>query len=131
MPSNFVLQTIFEQFYDEGSARDVCGLYSLKVILNNKQVHRDTRKDYWATTLFLDKVLDAYLIYAALKGLGLKSIDDNEKEFTFDQGMSNMLSNVQSIDIEKCHISRGTLLTSSLCCKCTAIIVNYHVLLNI
>ena len=81
------MQTIFERFYDEQSARDVSSLFSLKTILNSKQVHKDTKKDYWATSLFLDKVLDGHLLYAALRSLKLKSLDDRDREFTTDEGM--------------------------------------------
>ena len=60
---------IFDRFFNEKSGRDLESLYAIKVALNSKQVNKDVRKDYYAASLFLDKVLDSYLILAAVDQL--------------------------------------------------------------
>ncbi|XP_067948696.1 uncharacterized protein [Watersipora subatra] len=57
-------QLIFDLFYDETSGRDTGALHALRVILNAKQVPppAEIRKNYYATNLFLDKVLDSFLV---------------------------------------------------------------------
>ena len=47
---------------------------------------KDSKKDYWACDFFLDKVLDAYLIAAAIKMFNLSSKDDDQVTYGVDQG---------------------------------------------
>ena len=64
-PHTKIFQMIMNKFYDTESATDSDGLYAIKVILNSNQVKEDVRKNYYAASLFLDKVLDSYLLKAA------------------------------------------------------------------
>ena len=54
-----------DKFYVETSGRDVSTLCAIKTILNSKQVTKEVEKNYHAVSLFLDKVLDGYLLYYA------------------------------------------------------------------
>ena len=51
-----------DRFLELTSTRDQSSLAALKVILKSTQVNADTSCNYHAISLFLDKVLDSYLL---------------------------------------------------------------------
>ena len=57
-------------------ATDSEGLYVIKFILNSNHVKEDEGKNYHADSLFLDKVLDSYMLKAAKEDL-LDEPDDD------------------------------------------------------
>lgn len=65
------LQVIFDCFYDPNSCRDPCSLAASKVVLNSKQVTPDVRRNYYACSLFLEKIADAHLCDAAFRHLNI------------------------------------------------------------
>ena len=67
---------IFDLFYDDLGARDAEGLAAMRNVLNCKQVVKDTRKNFYAADLFLDKVLDALLMEAAYNKFGVVTTSD-------------------------------------------------------
>ena len=56
------LQAIMDRFFDPASCRDTTSLAAIRVILQCKQVNKDTSKNYYAISHFLDKVADGYLL---------------------------------------------------------------------
>lgn len=66
----YIFQLIFDRFYDASNNSDPEGLSAMKVILNAKQVIPDnTRKNYYAASHFLDKVLDSLILQHASSNL--------------------------------------------------------------
>lgn len=51
--------------FDERSGRDPTGIYALKTLLKSTQVKADTRRNYYAASHLLDKILDGMLVEAA------------------------------------------------------------------
>lgn len=78
-------QAIMDRFFERGCCRDQMSLSALKVILKSDQVSPDISKNYHAVHLFLDKVLDGYLITYAEENLTSKD------DLTSDQGTSRLL----------------------------------------
>ena len=56
-----IFQAIMDRFFYATSCHDTTSLAALRVVLQSKQVNCDTGKNYYAISLFLDKVLDRYL----------------------------------------------------------------------
>lgn len=54
----------------KASSRDIFSLKAMKTIPNSKQVTKDTNKNYYAASLFLDKVLDGHLVAYAQNTFG-------------------------------------------------------------
>ena len=81
----YFFQAIMDRFFERGCCRDQMSLSALKVILKSDQVSPDISKNYHAVHLFLDKVLDGYLITYAEENLTSKN------DLTSDQGTSRLL----------------------------------------
>ena len=68
-----------DRFLDDTSYSDQASLAAMMVILNSKQVNKDTSKNYHSISLFLDKILDGHLVaYAG------EMLQDND--LTFETG---------------------------------------------
>lgn len=85
------LQAIFDRYYID-SPKDVAALHALKVVTESSQVKADAKENYWACSFFLNKVLDGYLLAAALKMFNLKDCDDDSTQYTLEQGLFISLS---------------------------------------
>ena len=59
------LQAIIERFMISGSDRDTNGLLALKNLMKAKQVTVSDNDHYYANSLFLEKVLDGFMLTAA------------------------------------------------------------------
>ena len=72
-----------DRFFDSTSCRDTASLAALRAILQSKQVNSDTSKNYYAISLFLDKVLDGYLQCHAQAFIEAGEMDSSKGELKF------------------------------------------------
>ena len=77
---------IFDRFFSEKTVKEPSSLYGMKNFLGSKQITADTRKDYWASSFFLDKVLDSYVTVAGLKMANLNDTSDKSSTLTAQSG---------------------------------------------
>ena len=80
---------IWNHLYKTSSARDAGTLYAARNAINARNVSCDPDKNFYASSEFLNKTLDAYLIVGALEHFGMKSVDDQPSKNQYKHYASN------------------------------------------
>ena len=78
------LQVIWNQLYDKNSCSNRGTLVQLKHLINRRDVPTEPKANFHACDLFLTTVVKAHFIAAAMKELGMTSLEDMPQKL-FDE----------------------------------------------
>ena len=78
------IQVIFNKYFDQQSAKDGGTLCQLRNIINRSNVTGNVKKEMNATEDFLNSVLNAHVVAAALTFFGMDKTTDEPTQYRWD-----------------------------------------------